>query len=111
MKMDLSPEILQQGRINQNKTKETPNAFAMEDGAAVVSPTRQMDKGDSRKAGVIGNRALQMLSDPMEQKRTQNWMQAFNMSPTAMQNGWVAPPEPIEAPGAGRADLKEKQQG
>lgn len=98
MKMDLSPEILQQGRINQNKTKETPNAFAMEDGASVVSPTRAMDKGDSRKAGVVGNRALQMLTDPMEQQRTNNWMQTFMMSPAAMQNGWAAPPAPEGAP-------------
>lgn len=96
MKFDLTPEILQQGRLNQNKTRETPNSFAMEDGASVVNPTRPMDKGDIRKAGVMGNRAQQLLNDPAEQARTQNWMQAFNMSPAAMQNGWVAPPAPPE---------------
>ena len=53
LKFDLTPEVIQQGRITQNKTKETPNTFAIEDGAAVVNPTGQMDKGDSRKAGVL----------------------------------------------------------
>lgn len=96
MKIDLTPEILQQGRLNQNKSKETPNSFAIEDGATQITPTAQLDKGDSRKAGVMGNRAMQMLSDPAEQQRTANWMQAFNMSPAAMQNGWVAPPAPPE---------------
>ena len=102
MKFDLSPEILQQGRINQTKTKETPNAFAMEDGASVVNPTGQMDKGDVRKAGVMGSRAMQLMNDPQEQARTANWMKTFNMSPAAMQYGWVAPPAPPEdAPPAG----------
>ena len=96
MKIDLTPEALQQGRINQNKTKETPNSFAIEDGASSVTPTSRLDKGDVRKAGVMGNRAMQMLSDPAEQNRTMNWMKAFNMSPAAMQNGWVAPPAPPE---------------
>ena len=96
MKVDLTSEMLQQGRINQNKTKETPNSFAIEDGASSVSPTGRLDKGDVRKAGVMGNRAMQMLSDPAEQNRTMNWMKAFNMSPAAMQNGWVAPPAPPE---------------
>ena len=66
MKFDITPEILQQGRLNQNKTRETPNSFAMEDGASVVNPTRPMDKGDIRKAGVMGNRAQQLLNDPAE---------------------------------------------
>ena len=96
MKVDLTSEMLQQGRINQNKTKETPNSFAIEDGASVVNPTGPMDKGDIRKAGVMGNRAMQLLNDPAEQQRTNNWMQAFNLSPAAMQNGWVAPPAPPE---------------
>lgn len=97
MKFDLTPEVIQQGRITQNKTKETPNAFAVEDGAAVVSPTRAMDKGDARKAGVMGNRALAMMNDPAEMARTQQWMQLFQMSPTSMQNGWTPPP-PMEEP-------------
>lgn len=96
MKLDLSPEILQQGRLNQSKASETPNTFAIEDGASVVNPTGQLDKGDIRKAGVMGNRARQLLNDPQEAQRTQNWMQAFNISPAAMQNGWVAPPAPPE---------------
>ena len=96
MQIDLTPEMLQQGRINQTKTKETPNSFAIEDGASSVSPTGRLDKGDVRKAGVMGNRAMQMLSDPAEQNRTMNWMKAFNMSPAAMQNGGVAPPAPPE---------------
>ena len=92
MKIDLTPETLQQGRINQNKTKETPNSFAIEDGAAVVNPTKSLDKLN-RPAGPMGSRALQMMNDPVEMQRTQNWKAAFDLSPAAMQNGWVAPPE------------------
>ena len=77
--------------------RDFDNAFAVEDGAAVVNPTNEMDKGDSRKAGVLGNRALAMMNDPVENQRTQQWMQLFQMSPTSMENGWTPPP-PMEEP-------------
>lgn len=96
MKMNLTPQELQQGRMNQSKTKETPNSFAMEGGVAQVNPSADLAKGDSRKAGVMGDRALQMMNDPAETQRTKNWMASFNMSPAAMQNGWVMPPAPPE---------------
>ena len=32
MKMNYTSESLSQGRINQQKAKETPNSFAMQDG-------------------------------------------------------------------------------
>ena len=98
MKFDLSREVIQQGRITQNKAKETPNAFAVEDGAAVVSPTQAMAVGSGdRMAGQVGNRAFTMMNDPAEAQRTQQWMELFQMSPTAMDNGWTPPP-PMEEP-------------
>ena len=96
MKFNLSPEELQQGRMNQTKTKETPNSFSMEGGASVVKPTNDLSQGDPRKAGQMGERLIQVLNDPAEAQRTQNWMASFNMSPAALQNGWVAPPAPPE---------------
>ena len=99
MKFNLSPQELQQGRMNQSKTKETPNSFATEAGVTKVNPSNDLAKGDVRKAGVMGERAQQMMSDPAEQQRTANWMQSFNMSPAALQNGWVMPPAPEEPTG------------
>lgn len=109
MKFNLSAEELQQGRINQNKSKETPNTFATGGGAAQVNPTDNLAKGDVRKAGAEGERALQMMNDPNEKQRTANWMNAFNMSPAAMQNGWVMPPAPAEE-SAGGKEAKEGPQ-
>jgi hypothetical protein len=36
-------------------------------------------------AGPEGNRALQMMNDPNEQKRVSNWMGQFGMSNEGMQ--------------------------
>ena len=100
MKMNLSAQELQNGRMLQNQNKETPNSFAVDNGASKVGGPDNLAKGDVRKAGVMGDRAMQMLSDPAESQRTQNWMSSFNMSPAALQNGWVMPPAPPEEPPA-----------
>ena len=109
MKFNLSPQELQQGRMNQAKTKETPNTFGTGGGASQVTPMDNLAKGDSRKAGVMGERAMQMMNDPAENARTQNWMATFNMSPAALQNGWVMPPPAPEEP-AGDKEAKEGPQ-
>ena len=99
MKMNLSMQELRQGRINQDKTKETPNSFAVEGGASVVNPTSNLAQDNKRPAGQMGERAMEMMQNPQEMQRTTNWMNAFKLSPTAMQNGWVAPPPlPGDAP-------------
>ena len=98
MKMDLSPQEIAQGRFNQNKTQETPNSFTTGNGASVVAAGSRLDRTSNPMAGKVGERALSMLNDPVEIQRTQNWMNAFKLSPAAMDNGWVLPPPPPEAP-------------
>ncbi len=94
-------ETIAAGRIAQAKLKETPNSFGTVDGAASVTETSTMDSTDQRMAGQEGARALAMLTDPIEQKRTARWKQEFYQSPTsidwriASMDGGLAPaPEP-----------------
>ena len=97
MKMNLSQQDLLQGRTNQNRTKETPNSFALDNSATNINPGNDLDKQSGRAAGPMGQRAMAMMQDPAEIQRTMNWMNAFKLSPAAMENGWVMPP-PAPAP-------------
>ena len=71
--------IIQQGRQNQLEANETPSSFTIENGVV-----RSEDTGDlafksreNRKAGELGARALELMNDPEELKRTQFWMDSF----------------------------------
>lgn len=92
-----SKEALIQGRKNQAKSKETPNSFAVENGASVVNETNPMDRGDRRMAGYMGDRALTLMNNPQEAQRTKNWMNYFGMSVPGAQFNQAkmggAPPE------------------
>lgn len=100
MKQEFSKELIAQGRINQARGKETPNAFAMQNGTAKVNETNAMDAGDKRMAGVEGQRAQTMLNDPAEADRTMKWMDAFGLSNQGAEfnmskmNGGVPPQGP-----------------
>lgn len=80
MNQNYTRETLVQGRLNQSKAKETPNSFAIENGAAQVNETAAMDAGEPRMAGVEGQRAITLLRDPAEAQRTMKWMDAFGLS-------------------------------
>ena len=86
MTPDFNPETIVQGRVNQNRTKETPNSFAMESGTSAVKPSKPLDTmaNDKRMAGRVGQRALELMNNPDELQRTQNWMQNFGMSNQGM---------------------------
>ena len=86
MKMNYTSESLSQGRINQQKAKETPNSFAMQDGVSAVEKTAPLDRtSQDRMAGGMGARAMQMINDPQEQARVDGWMAAFGMSNQGME--------------------------
>lgn len=97
MNANYSRETIIQGRYNQNRGKETPNSFAIENGAAKVNETNNMDAGDTRMAGVEGQRAQTMMNNPEEMDRTMKWMEAFGLSNQgaefnmAKMNGGVPP--------------------
>ncbi len=69
--MNYSPQDLQQGMSLRQKAQETPENFATMDGA--VDP-------QSGKKRMAGDRMQQLMIDPNESARTQQWMGRFGMS-------------------------------
>ena len=85
MKFDYDPASVAQGKQNQNMAEEQPNTFGKESGADRVNQRTQLDKPKQRMAGMIGNRMLEYLNNPMEMQRTEAWMQMFADSNEGMQ--------------------------
>ena len=86
MQMNYTPESIKMGRVNTQKSKETPNSFAMQDGASAVQETAPLDRtSQDRMAGGMGARAMQMMNDPAEQERVAVWMEAFGLSNQGME--------------------------
>ena len=81
--MNYSPEDIRNGQQIKIQANETPSSFASMDGAAQMGESKTF--GTSRKAGEVGQRALDMMNNPVEIKRTQNWMSQFGMSNEGMQ--------------------------
>ena len=95
--MNFSREAIQQGRMNQEQSAETPETFATIDGAAQPRSGRELSINNNRKAGVVGARALALMNNPDEVARTQKWMSQFGLSNQGMQfnqakMGGMAPP-------------------
>ena len=86
MKIQYSSPELKEGRVNKQKAEETPNSFAMQDGVSKLERSAPLDKtSQSRMAGNAGARAMQMMTDPIEQQRTMDWMQRFGMTNQGME--------------------------
>ena len=83
--MDFDRRAVQQGRLNQQASVETPNSFGTGDGAPVVNPTGDLSKSNRRMAGQEGSRAIEMMTNPEEQKRVAQWMQMFGTTNQGMQ--------------------------
>ena len=71
--MKFSREAIQQGRMNQEASAETPETFATIDGASQPRPGRELSIGNNRKAGVLGARALAMMNNPDDICRAPAW--------------------------------------
>jgi len=76
--MNYSSEDIKQGLSLKRQAQETPSNFGLLDG----SVERPSDEGfgKSRMAGPVGDRAMQMMNDPNEKGRTDNWMASFGLS-------------------------------
>jgi hypothetical protein len=83
--MNFSKESIQQGRANQDQSAETPETFARLDGAAQPREGAELSKTNSRMAGEMGARALELMNNPNEQARVQGWMSRFGMTNQGMQ--------------------------
>ena len=76
--MNYSPQDLRQGMTIRGEAQETPSTFGMTEGAAQNTGGDRPPK--SRMAGQVGERVLDLMNNPQEAARTQNWMQQFSMS-------------------------------
>ena len=83
--MHFDKETIQQGRANQDASAETPESFATIDGAAMPREGAELSKGNSRMAGEMGARALELMNNPNEQKRVDGWMSRFGLTNQGMQ--------------------------
>ena len=83
--MEFSKESIQQGRANQDASVETPETFATIEGASQPRGGTELSKANSRMAGEMGARALELMNNPNEQVRVQNWMSRFGMTNQGMQ--------------------------
>lgn len=83
--MEFSKESIQQGRANQDASVETPETFSTIEGASQPRGGTELSKGNSRMAGEMGARALELMNNPNEQARVQNWMSRFGMTNQGMQ--------------------------
>ena len=90
--MNFTKEAIQQGRANQDASAETPETFATLDGATQARDSLELSKGNSRMAGEMGARALELMNNPNEQARVEGWMARFSSKPTGMQFNGMAPP-------------------
>ena len=80
MNFDYSQTTLAQGRDNQQRIQEQPNTFGKTNSADNYTQTSNLDKPRQRMAGRIGQRALDYMTDPAEQNRTNKWMESFGLS-------------------------------
>ena len=83
--MHFSQESIRQGRANQAASVETPESFATIDGAAQPREGTELSKGNSRMAGQMGARALELMNNPAEQSRVEGWMSRFGLTNQGMQ--------------------------
>ncbi len=77
--MKFQTQDILNGQRNEQKQKENPNSFGELNGSAVVNPDGQM-KSKSRMAGKEGQRAVELMTNPEEQKRTASWMKMFGLT-------------------------------
>ena len=83
--MDFTRESLRQGLKNQEASAETPESFSTIDGAAQTRLSSDLDKKNTRMAGQMGARALQLMNNPAAQAANEGWMARFGLSNQGMQ--------------------------
>ena len=81
--MDYSPLDIKQGMDLKRQAQESPTNFGLLDGAVERSASGVV--GKSRMAGPTGARAINLMNDPIEKTRTDNWMNMFGLSNQGME--------------------------
>ena len=93
--MRFTKESIQQGRQNQRATEEVAEFIPTLDGAPQYRPTRKIDIQNQRMAGQVGARALAMMTNSEEIKRTNNFMDMVKRSPLKSVQETLMPPPMI----------------
>ena len=75
------PKTLQHGNSVRDELKQTPATFATDSGVARFVP----EKGRRMAGGPIGQRALELMTDPAAAKATGEWMKMFAQSNEGLQ--------------------------
>ena len=83
--MKFQSQDLINGLKNEKMAKETPNTFGEINGSASVNAAGEMKSPSGRMAGEEGARAMEMMTNPEEAKRTENWMRMFGMTNEGME--------------------------
>ena len=78
--MKFTETDLRNGQRNIQKAKETPNTFSEINGSADINPDGMMKPASGRMAGKEGARAVELMTNPEEAKRTANWMRMFGLT-------------------------------
>ncbi len=81
--MKYSQQDLQQGMTLRQEAQQTPANFGTIDGASDTQGNMTQPK--SRMAGQMGERIKDLMTNPQEVARTQQWMGQFGMSNEGMQ--------------------------
>ena len=76
--MKYSQQDLMQGMTLRQQAQETPSSFGTMDGASETASGNKPPK--SRMAGQVGARIQDIMNNPAEAARTQQWMQQFQMA-------------------------------
>lgn len=91
--MKFTKESIHQGRQNQRATEEVAEYIPTLEGASQHRSAREIDVQNTRMAGQVGARALAMMTNPEEIKRTNNFMDMVKRSPLrSVQETLIAPP-------------------
>ena len=81
--MKYSAQDLQQGMTLRQEAQQTPANFGTIDGATDTQGNMAQPK--SRMAGQMGERIRDLMTNPQEVARTQQWIGQFGMSNEGMQ--------------------------
>lgn len=81
MNIKYDPQALIQGNRIRRQNEEQPATFAEYNGAADVIPAGNMDlRNQSRMAGQVGARAIELMNNPQASQQVNNWMELFGQS-------------------------------
>ena len=79
--MEYNAEQIVHGNRMKNEARERPATFATYNGEADVLPNENLaSKSKTRKAGPMGQRAMELMTDPVAAESTRRWMQLFGQS-------------------------------